>query len=89
MAKSNKYSAAAKRAQMQTDEEYAGAISRLTRLKDEDVEKLFPEKSEKDKLMELLAIVNSKTSQNEKVAKLKENGEKFGGILIKVLKLLA
>lgn len=89
MSKLNKYTAAARRAKTQTDEEYADAISRLTRLKDEDVEKFFPEKSDKVKLMELLAIVNSKTSQNEKVAKLKENGEKFGGILIKVLKLLA
>ena len=89
MAKSNKYTAAARRAQTRTNEEYVGVISSLTRLKDDDVEKLFPEKSDKDKLMELLAIVNSETSQNEKIAQLKENGEKFGAVLIKVLKLLA
>lgn len=88
MAKTNKYSAAARKAQMQTDEEYAGVISSLTRLTNDDVEKLFPEKPDQDKLMELLAIVNSGTSQNEKIAQLKENGEKFGVIMIKLLKLL-
>lgn len=89
MGKTNKYAAAAKKAQMQTDEEYAGIISNLTRLKDDDIEKLFPEESDKDKLMELLTIVNATTSQNEKIAKLRENGEKFGVVILKLLKYLA
>lgn len=89
MAKTNKYSEAARKAQMQTDEEYAGVISSLTRLTNDDIEKFFPEKPDKDKLMELQAIVNSGTSQNEKIVKLKESGEKFGVIMIKLLKLLA
>lgn len=89
MGKINKYAAAAKKAQMQTDEEYAGIISSLTRLKDDDIEKLFPEESDKDKLMELLTIVNATTSQNEKIAKLREDGEKFGVVILKLLKYLA
>lgn len=89
MANTNKYSEAARKAQIQTDEDYAGVISSLIRLTNDDVEKLFPEKPDKDKLMELLAIVNSGTNQNEKIVKLKENGEKFGVIMIKLLKLLA
>lgn len=89
MAKTNKYAAATKKAQMQTDEEYVGIISRLTRLNDDDIEKLFPEKSDKDKLMELLTIVNASKSQNEKITKLKDNGEKFGVVILKLLKFLA
>jgi hypothetical protein len=89
MAKKNKYTAAAKKAQVQTDEEYAGIISSLTKIPDNDLEKFFPERADKDKLKELLTIVNSGTSHNEKITKLKENGEKLGILAIKLLKLLA
>ncbi len=89
MAKKNKYTAAAKKAQVQTDEEYAGIISSLTKIPDNDLEKFFPERADKDKLKELLTIVNSGTSYNEKITKLKENGEKLGILAIKLLKLLA
>jgi len=89
MAKENKYTAAAKKAQAQTDEEYAGILSSLTNIPDNDLEKLFPKRADKDKLKELLSIVNSGTSQNEKITKLKENGEKLGVLAIKLLKLLA
>lgn len=88
MAKQNKYTAAARRAQLQTDEEYKNVISSLTRLRDEELDKFFPERADKEKLLELLEIVNSATSTNRKVLKLKENGEKFGSITLKLLKLL-
>lgn len=89
MAKENKYTAAAKKAQAQTDAEYADIISSITIIPVNDLEKLFPEGADKDKLMELLFIVNSGTSHNEKITKLKENGEKLGVVAIKLLKLLA
>ena len=88
MAKPNKYAAAARRAQQQTDEEYQAIISGITRLKEDEIEKLFPEKADKQKLLELLALVNSGTSDNQKILKLKENTEKFGVIALKLLKLL-
>ncbi|OKL42071.1 hypothetical protein [Pontibacter flavimaris] len=88
MAKPNKYAAAARRAQQQTDEEYQAIISGITRLKEEEIEELFPEKADKEKLLELIALVNSGTNDNQKVLKLKENSEKFGSIAIKLLKLL-
>lgn len=88
MNKQNKYTAAAKRAQMQTDEEYKNVISSLTRLRDEELDKFFPERADKEKLLELLELVNSGTSTNKKILKLKENSEKFGFISLKLLKLL-
>jgi benzoyl-CoA reductase/2-hydroxyglutaryl-CoA dehydratase subunit BcrC/BadD/HgdB len=88
MVKQNKYAAAAKKAQQQTDEEYQKIISGITHLTAEEVEKLFPQKADTDKLMELMALVNSGTNENQKILKLKENSEKFGLIAIKLLKLL-
>lgn len=88
MAKPNKYEVAARRAKQQTDEEYQTIISGITRLKEDEIEELFPEKADKEKLLELLALVNSGTSDNQKILKLKENSEKFGAIAIKLLKLL-
>lgn len=89
MTKKNKYTAAAKKAQAQTDEEYASIISSLTNIPENDLEKLCPERADKDKLKELLSIVNSGTSHNEKITRLKDNGEKLGVLAIKLLKLLA
>lgn len=88
MAKSNKYAEAAKKAQQQTDEEYQKIISGLTRLTNDEIEKLFPERADKQKLLELMALVNEGTDDNQKIIKLKENTEKFGAIAIKLLKLL-
>jgi hypothetical protein len=88
MAKTNKYAAAAKEAQQQTDEKYKNVISSLTRLTDEEIDKLFPERTDKDRLLELMDLVNQDTDENKKVARLKENAEKFGVIALKLLKLL-
>ncbi len=88
MAKQNKYAAAAKEAQQQTDEKYKNVISSLTRLTDDEIDKFFPERMDKDKLLELMDLVNQGTSENEKILKLKENAEKFGAIAFKLLKLL-
>ena len=84
----NKYAAAARKAQEQTDEKYKNVISSLTRLTDEEIEKFFPERRDKDKLLELMDLVNQETSENEKITKLKDNAEKFGAIAFRLLKLL-
>lgn len=84
----NKYSAAARKAQQQTDEKYKNVISSLTRLTDEEIDRFFPERTDKDNLLELMEIVNEETSENEKVIKLKENAEKFGRIALKLIKLM-
>jgi len=86
MAKPNKYAAAARRAQELTDEEYKSVISGLDRLTDKDIGKLFPEKANRDKLTELSALVKAGTSANQKVAKLKENAEKFSVVIMKLVK---
>lgn len=88
MTKQNKYAAAAKEAQRQTDEKYKSVISSLTRLTDDEIDKFFPKRRDKDKLLELMDLVNQETSENEKIIKLKENAEKFGAIALRLVKLL-
>lgn len=84
----NKYAAAAREAKQLTDDKYKNAISSLTRLTDEEIDKFFPERTDKDKLLELMDLVNQETSDNDKIVKLKDNAEKFGAIAFKLLKLM-
>lgn len=84
----NRYEEAAKRAANTTNEEYASEISSLTRLKDSEINRLFPTRADKDGLLELLSIVNSVTNENEKIVKLKKNIDNLAGTVIKLVKLL-
>jgi hypothetical protein len=77
--------ALAKEAADETDDKLAGQISSLTRLKDEEVKKLFPEKGDVVKFIELMQIVNSADARNKKVNQIVENAEKFAGIILTVL----
>lgn len=88
MNKPNKYAAAAEQARKETDEKYRQVIATLTRLSEEDVERLFPTRTDKDRLLELLDIVNQETDDNIKVARLKEDIESYGTIILKLISLL-
>lgn len=88
MAKPNKYAAAAQRAKLQTDEEYRAVISKLTRVPVAQIEALFPQEADQLKVRELMDLVNSATSRNEQILKLKQNAEKFGALTIRLLALL-
>lgn len=84
----NPYEEAAKRAADLTDEKYASEISSLCRLKDEEINSLFPGKADKDKLLKLLKIVNDATNENQKVAVLTQNIGNLAGTVVKVVKFL-
>ena len=89
MNKPNKYTKAAEQARQDTDERYNQVIASLTRLSQEDINNLFPTRSEKDRLLELLEIVNQETEDNIKVARLKDDIESYGTIILKLISLLA
>ena len=74
---------------METNAKFAGEIARLTTLKTVDVERLFPTKVDKERLVELLRIVRSSASRNRKAAKLQANFRNLGGAVIKLLDVLA
>ena len=75
-------------AAQKTDAQLASEISSLTRLKDEEISNLFPDKPDKEKLLKLLEIVNSATEENQKILQLKSNIEGIAGTVIKLVKLV-
>jgi hypothetical protein len=68
-----------------TDAALASQISSLTTLTDADVKKLFPEKADVAKFIELMTIVKSADDKNKKIKQIMANTEKFAGIIVTVL----
>jgi hypothetical protein len=75
----------AKESAKETDEKLASEISSLTRLKDDEIKKLFPEKGDVAKLVELMKIVHSADSRNKKVNQIVANSEKLAGVILTLL----
>ena len=71
-----------------TNASLAGEISSLTRLSEEDIQRLLPRKVDKERFGTLMAIVADSTSNNAKVAALKDNLDDVGQVLVRILKLL-
>ena len=71
-----------------TNTQLASQISSLTTLKDSQINSLFPAKSDKENLLQLLDIVNAATDENRKITQLKSNIESVAGTVIKLVKVL-
>ena len=69
----------------ETDLQLESKISSLTHMKDEDINVLFPEQADKEKLVQLMKIVNEATSENEKKLRLINNIEALAGTTVKLL----
>ena len=68
-----------------TNEKLASAASSVSRLTDEEVKKLFPKPADVQKLKDLLEIVKSEDSHNQKVSKLMNNIEDLAGTVVKLV----
>lgn len=77
---------AAEQAAEETDTQISEKIARLTSLKQSDIEETFPEKSDQKKLAELLRLVHSSKTRQDKVNAIVNNAEKFAGIIVSLLK---
>jgi hypothetical protein len=84
-----KKSQVGKLASAATKEEFGDQLSSYTSLTSEEIESLFPEKSDRDELVELLKIVSSSADENAKKAELTEKISKIGGAVIKIGKKFA
>lgn len=73
----------------QTNAELSAGIAAATTLKESQINSLFPTKPDKENLLKLLTIVNAATSDNQKLAQLKNNISDIGGTVLKLVKLLA
>ena len=68
-----------------TDRQLAGELAKLTPLTEQQVNDLLPTKVEKQRLRQLIKIVNSSASQNEQVATLASSFSELGTVVLKML----
>jgi hypothetical protein len=67
------------------DTKLASQISSITRLTDDEINELFPEPADLKKLAELLKIVKSAETRNNKVNSIVSNSEEFAGVVLTLL----
>lgn len=84
----NKYEKASKESADRTDLKYAQQISELLEIDPKKLAKYFPEQTDKDKLVELIKIVNNSTDQNEKIAQIQENISNYAETVISIVKYI-
>jgi hypothetical protein len=70
-------------------EQFAERLSSYTNLTAEEVAKLFPKKSDREELIELMKIVNSAATENQKKARIVKHIGKVSGAVVKVVKKFA
>ena len=68
-----------------TNEQLGDELARLTPLTAEEINKLLPKKTDKERLKQLIQLVNSSASQNKKLASLTSNFSELGGVVLTVL----
>ena len=76
---------ASKKAAKRTDDQLALQLASITSLTQKEIQEIFPEKADVEKLSELMQIVKSSTSRNNKINKIVDDSEKFAGIIVDVL----
>ena len=84
----NRFTRAAEAAAEKTNVELRDELARLTRLSEADIRRLVPTKEDKERLAQLLAVVGSARTENQKVAALRSSIETLGPVVVRVLKLL-
>lgn len=80
-----KVRAASDEAVEETNAELAGEMSSIVNLSKKEIQEIFPKKSEMEDFAELMKIVKSSTTTNQKVNKIIDNSEKFGKVVISLL----
>ena len=68
-----------------TNRQLAGELAKLTPLTEAQISSLLPTKVEKQRLRQLIEIVSSSASHNQKVASLTSNLSELGTVVVKVL----
>ncbi|MBI3014426.1 MAG: hypothetical protein HYY65_05055 [Candidatus Tectomicrobia bacterium] len=76
-------------ASKETKAEFGEELSSYTSLTVAEIKALFPTKSDRDELVELLRIVNSTADENSKKAELIEKIGKVSGAVVKLAKTFA
>lgn len=72
----------------QTNKQLAGELAKIGPLSARDINNLLPNKIDKERLQKLINIVNTSSSEAEKIASLRENVTELGSVIIKVISKL-
>ncbi|MDE2663353.1 MAG: hypothetical protein OXI39_10180 [Gemmatimonadota bacterium] len=78
------WSKIAAEAAQETDRQLAGDISSLTTMTDREIEELFPTHDDKQRLAELMEIVNGAGSRNRKINRIVDNIEDLAGTVLTI-----
>ena len=65
----------------QTDKELEGDIQNLQGLSQQQIQQLLPNRVDQDKLNEIIDVVNSATSENEKMVALMQQLQSASGVV--------
>ena len=68
-----------------TDKQLASRISSVTRMTDDEVQELFPDPADVQKLKNLIKIVKSSEDRNTKINQIASNAEELGGVVLTLL----
>jgi hypothetical protein len=68
-----------------TNEQLGDELAKVTPLTAEEVNKFLPKRADKERLKQLIQLVNSSASQNKKLASLTSNFAELGGVVLAVL----
>ena len=79
------WSEIAAEAAQKTARDLAGDISSLTTMTDSEINELFPSPSDKQRLAELMEIVNGAGSRNKKINRIVANIEDLAGVVLKIV----
>lgn len=76
---------ASNEAAAKTDAQLASEMASITSLTQSEIQEIFPKKSDMEDFSELMKIVKSSTSRNEKINRIVVNSEKFSSVVISLL----
>lgn len=82
-------SIAVEEANTRTNARLAGEVARVSRLTENEIQRLFPEPADAQRVAELMKIVKQSGSRHEQINRLMQNVEQFGGVIFTLLKQLA
>ncbi len=67
-----------------TNKQLAGELAKIGPLSERDINQILPKKIDKENLRKLINIVNSSSTEAEKIASIRENLAELGSVIIKV-----
>ena len=79
------WSEVAAKAAKETDDQLAGDISSLTTMTDSEINQLFPTRDDKQRLAELMEIVKTAGSRNQKINRIVDSIRDLADVVLKIV----